>query len=329
MEVDTFLAQFATLSDEELKYKQLWLEHKLPSIPVGFDQKGNSIADITLWQSRFFLDDKRYFHIEKHGNYLPNYIHNHEFLEIEVVMRGLCVQEMNGNRFTLEEGDVIMISPSQYHAVSVYDDISVVINVLIPRYAFDSLFASFIKGENIFARYVASLGKTKMFAAGLYVHGCQELFPTVVSMYLEGDRSVELGKALISAFIARLALQEADQYQLIEVGSKSDARIGAILHYIQENPDKVSLKTLSYAFGLTSAYMSALIHKMTGSTFGALLTRRRMGMVLQLLEQEPAMTLSQIADAVGYESVQHLCRVFRRCYHLSPTEYRHHVIVMR
>lgn len=46
-------------------------------------------------------------------------------------------------------------------------------------------------------------------------------------------------------------------------------------------------------------------------------------------KQEPAMTLSQIADAVGYESVQHLCRVFRRCYHLSPSEYRHHVIAMR
>lgn len=80
---------------------------------------------------------------------------------------------------------------------------------------------------------------------------------------------------------------------------------------------------------LDSSSMSALIHKMTGSTFGALLTRRRMGIVLRLLEEEPAMTLSQIADAVGYESVQHLCRVFRRCYHLSPSEYRHHVIAMR
>ena len=321
--VEEFINQISRLGKEELAYKRLWEHHQVPDIPVRLHEGGGPIAVITLAEGQFFPDDRRCFHIEKHSNYLPFYIHNHEFLEIAVVMRGSCIQEMNGIQFMQEEGDAIMLPPFQYHAVSVCDDISVLLNVLIPRHAFASLCAPFEEQEGVFGRFLASLSSVrKKQMSALCIQGCKELFPVLMAMSQEGGRSSELDHAFLAQLLARLALQGEDRYRLVETKTRHDARIGAILHYIHENPEKVSLKTLSYAFGMTPAYMSFLIHKMTGSTFSDLLAKRRMELVLQLLDDQPEMTLSRIAEEVGYESVQHLCRIFRRCYHLSPTEYR-------
>ncbi len=320
--VDSFIDQLSLLSEEEREYKRLWEHNQSPPLPVFLNKEDDPIADITLRESHYFSDGRSFFHVEKHANYLPCYIHNHDFLEIEVVLRGRCLQEMDGKRFSLEEGDVIMVTPKQYHAVSVYDDATVLVNVLIPRHAFPPLFSPFASEKGEFSRYVSSLVRGKCGASALCLHGCGESFPSLVEAWQEGERSLALGQALISCFLARIALRKEEQVLLIAKDGKRDARMGAILHYIQENPDKVSLKTLSYAFSMTPAYMSALIHKNTGRNFSDLLSHRRMELVLQLLEEYPRMPLAKVAKEVGYESVQQLCRLFRKHYHLTPTQWK-------
>lgn len=320
MTVPQFLAQFDQLSTAENTYKKLWEQGKLPSAPLQFDPESNSITDINLEEKDYFSPAHVcYCRIEKHTNYLPAYIHRHEFLEIEVVLRGSCIQELEGRKFKMADGDVLWISPRHYHALSVFDDQAVVMNVLIPTWTFDELFQGDWEGKQ--GLFFSSLVKDSSIA-GLLLHLGQNLFQNIVDLAVEGPASRALGHALILAFIARVSLYGQEHVELIGDDERRNSRMSAILHYINSNPDKVSLKTLSYAFNLTSAYMSDLIHRSTGSTFRELLTRKKLSMVESFLLNRPDMKLSEIAKAVGYESVQQLGRVFKKNYHMTPIEFR-------
>ncbi len=51
--------------------------------------------------------------------------------------------------------------------------------------------------------------------------------------------------------------------------------------------------------------------------------RRRMDRACSLLQQSD-MPLNEIASAAGFNTAAHLCRLFRRHLHQTPTQYRHH-----
>ncbi|MCH3919962.1 MAG: hypothetical protein LKE39_05735 [Sphaerochaeta sp.] len=97
MEYSQFIAQFSVLNEEELAYEALWKQGKLPPFPSFIALSGSGLADITLGDRLFFpTDDGRDCHVEKHTRFLPSYIHDHQFLEMEFVMKGSCVQEVYG-----------------------------------------------------------------------------------------------------------------------------------------------------------------------------------------------------------------------------------------
>lgn len=80
--------------------------------------------------------DSRNVYISMHNRYTPAFLHRHNFFEIVFVYHGSCAQNIGANRKYFSDGDVIFIAPGVYHTMEVFQDDSIVFNILIQQKPF-------------------------------------------------------------------------------------------------------------------------------------------------------------------------------------------------
>ena len=95
-----------------------------------------------------------------------------------------------------------------------------------------------------------------------------------------------------------------------------------ICRYLDANYKfKFSVQSLEKEFYLSYKYMAACFKKETGKSMQQYHTSLRLNEAARLLKST-LMTVGEIAREVGYEDMLYFSRIFRRCFGLSPTEYR-------
>ena len=104
-------------------------------------------------------------------------------------------------------------------------------------------------------------------------------------------------------------------------GAGKDDRLVAIINYIQNNYQDVTLESLAAKFHLSEPYISKFIKDKSGKTFGEHVTYVRMKKAKVLLKNGN-MTVENIALAVGYQNVEHFNRQFKKMFDMTPVQYR-------
>jgi len=106
------------------------------------------------------------------------------------------------------------------------------------------------------------------------------------------------------------------------LGALRDRHIGLALGLIHKEPDKNwSVALLAHEVGLSRSAFASRFHQLVGLPPLSYLTRWRMHLAARFLEQE-ALTVSQTAERVGYESGAAFNKAFRRHYGVAPLAYR-------
>ena len=94
-----------------------------------------------------------------------------------------------------------------------------------------------------------------------------------------------------------------------------------IMNYMQANYATVTLEALSEYFFLSKPYISKYIREHSGSTFGENVKQIRMRKA-KMLWKNGNMKVENIAEAVGYQNVEHFNRLFKKAYGVTPVQYR-------
>jgi AraC-like DNA-binding protein len=96
-------------------------------------------------------------------------------------------------------------------------------------------------------------------------------------------------------------------------------------HFIQEHQsDDLSLGQVAKAVNTSTFYFCKMFKKATGVNFTDYLSRVRIEKAKNLL-LNPNLRISEIAYEVGFQSLTHFNRVFKKIVGQSPTEYRGHL----
>ena len=110
-----------------------------------------------------------------------------------------------------------------------------------------------------------------------------------------------------------------------EIGGRApvdDERISrAIAHLHRSYSQPVSVDEMAAHAHLSSSRFRRLFHQRTGFSPLEYLTRLRLNHASQLMA-ETALSIAEIARAVGYEDPLYFSRLFRRKMGVSPTEFR-------
>ncbi len=113
--------------------------------------------------------------------------------------------------------------------------------------------------------------------------------------------------------------------RVITAGKKNRSMrlMSEIREFIQRNyaDNNLSLSVLADKFNYSPAYLSLFFKEQMGNNFSDYLEEVRMNHAEDLL-MNSFMSVSEIAEAVGYNSANTFCRAFRRIYGMSPGQYR-------
>ena len=331
------------LNEDEKFYREYFraskknetLKHFLQSVDIDDARKRHLIIPELLPENisyqmnddeYFSSDDSRNVFISPHNRYTPAFTHRHAFFEIAYVYSGHCTQNIGTERVNFSEGDFIFIAPGIYHTMEVFDDSSIIFNILIRKGTFHQMFAPLAKGKDIQSRF---------FREGLYnSHKIEYL------SYHTGDSQKDFIRRIYREHLAND--EYSDQIQigmLIAMTAEIMRNFGgtmsysyscrdiqndegfAVLGYIQEHNGMLNLSDIAKHFGFSESHCSRLIQKTTGMNFNEWKRILRVRRAENML-QNTSMTVDEISSELGYENTETFIRLFRKVLHITPGNYR-------
>ena len=154
-------------------------------------------------------------------------------------------------------------------------------------------------------------------------HGSSSKAIAYVGITCEGKSywGVGMDEDIIKASIHALTVAVNKLPQIAQNDGAQDERLTAMLNFIQNNYQGVTLESMAAQFHLSEPYISKYIKDKSGKTFGEHVAHIRMKRAKTLLKNGN-MTVENIADVVGYPSVEHFNRTFKKCFDMTPLQYR-------
>ena len=346
-ELDGFLRKHSYLEDHYLKASQQNAAKRLPAPEILiFDP--NTLDSDTLKKHYFLVDHlpaairsqptnvplyrESFINLEFafscHCRFSETSSHQHDYIEMQYVYSGTCRQTINGETFTLNQGEFCLLDTNVTHSIEASDEGDIIVNLLmskhyldnnlLPRLSGHSLIASFcaqaIHQSSEHQRYVVFKSGTKGKIHQLMVGALCEYFDKseyaaeIVDSYL----------VLVFSELMKIVMRDTDHVHQAEL---SNNNISDILKFISAHCLDTSLKATAQEFRLSPTYLSATIKKLTGRNFRDILQDARLKRAAYLLKTTSLPT-SQIAEDVGYQNVSFFYRLFQKTYHLTPLAYR-------
>ena len=144
-----------------------------------------------------------------------------------------------------------------------------------------------------------------------------------VGITMRGKRywGVGIDEDIIRSSINALCVAVNHIDSIRETVVDKDERITRIMNFIQENYLDVNLDDLSKQFFLSKPYLSKYIKEKSGMTFGENVQKIRLKKASTLLKNGN-MKIEKVAESVGYPSVEHFNRQFKKKYGMTPVQYR-------
>ena len=120
----------------------------------------------------------------------------------------------------------------------------------------------------------------------------------------------------------RERLDEASAPVVAAAGEIDNPLISRAMDIIGKKTSTCTLASVSAELGVNSSHLSRLFKEKTGENFQSYLIRQKMNIAVSMLESRAGYRNSDIAEATGYSDVQNFCRIFTRCFGVSPQQYR-------
>lgn len=132
---------------------------------------------------------------------------------------------------------------------------------------------------------------------------------------------VGIDEDIIKSSIQALTVAVNQLEKVKGVKTVPDERFTEIMNYIQNHYLTVTLDELAGKFALSTPYLSKYIKEKSGLTFVENVKKIRMKKAKTLLKNSN-MTVERVAEQVGYPSVEHFNRLFKKEFQMTPVQYR-------
>ena len=243
----------------------------------------------------------------------PNWFniqHSHDFCEILYVAGGAGEAILEGKKFRLAPGDLVVVNPGTLHEERSDAKAPLRLIFLVIRdFAVPGLPAGCLSQEKY---RVLSCGEYR-YKMDIYLRELLQETSSQIEFYQE------ISQGLVSALLVLVM-------RLIRINPEDEAALSQECQKIKEYLDQnftspITLDSLSETVYISKHYLSHLFKEQTGVSPIKYLTSKRMEKACELLS-ETELPVSEVSKAVGYENPLYFSQVFKRIYGISPVKYR-------
>jgi|GEM_PF-755070 len=284
---------------------------------------------------RVFIREANMVPVEKdifttvHLPYIHAEMHSHDYFEINYVYSGSCTQEFDNESRQFHEGDLVIIAPNSPHRVCA-DGESLIICMNIRQSTFDRVFWQLFQGNDILSTFLSRTlyGKQTGNYLTFTIENSSEYQQLIQQIFDEStlidDFSNNMSISLVNIFFGKLMREFGDTIHLFDVNKTHSFNndFPIIIKYVHHNYATVSLSVLSQVFHYSEVYLSKMFKKNLDKNFASILQHLKLQHAKEYLEFTDC-RIANIAQLVGYDSVDHLSRTFKKAFQVSPSKYRY------
>lgn len=261
----------------------------------------------------------------KHFSYLNDQPHSHNYFEISYVFKGNCQLIFEKEHRTLNEGELCIVAPMSLHNIIVNDVNSIIITITIKKSTFDRAFFTLLSQKDLLSYFFRTIlyNQTSSNYLLFNTDNSADIKMIIKNLILENYKGdIYYNNCSISwanILFANILRNYSETIQFYNYDLDSDFSL--VLQYIQHNYRKLTLKSLAEHFHYSEAHLSTLIKKNTGLNLIALITKLKMSDAKDYLINTN-LSIEKISEYVGYNSVDHFSRTFKKYYESYPQQYR-------
>lgn len=267
------------------------------------------------------------FIIKKHSRFQDFPLHNHAWIELNYMYSGECSQLINGEVLHLKKGEVLLMNANTTHTIKPLDEDDILINIMIPKTYFSISFFNRFSSDSILTTFFIEAMNQGMIQDH-YLHFTSEkgsrlnyFFKELLCEYFDHSFSYrDISENLLSLIISELVNNYHKSYDS-SPKNESKQEIIPILRYIETRYLSISLDELAQNFDLNPNYLSNLLKKRTGYSFKQIVINQRLLTADRML-QSSYLSVTEIAQSVGFENINFFYKKFKEHYHMTPGEKR-------
>lgn len=292
-----------------------------------------SLNDLTAPIMRINIEDSSLIPLSKdifafkHLNHLKNSMHMHDCIEIDFVVKGKALLLFEKKQIPLMPGHVCIISPSSKHNIQVEND-TFIINIFIRNKILKNVLDITNQESDIISQFIYKIMINReshpnylLFETTNNQTTQEALKQLILESHIHQDKySSKIALSWFKIFMYNI-LRDFNSTSLYLPIEDTYKTLYAILNYIENNYDHISLSDLSKEFHYNEAYLSSLIKKTFNISFSSILTNIKMTHAKAYLLNTD-MKLDEISIKIGYNSVDHFIRTFTRLNGTTPGKYR-------
>jgi len=231
----------------------------------------------------------------------------HEDLELQLCTDGQGSVLLNGERYTMEKGDVIVVNSNVLHHTGT--DSSLVYTCLIIRADF--------------CRTIGADLRSLRFSPVIRDGALSSFIKEVILSHSAVDDPLRLAKTYAAATKLIIALAEGYSKAAEErtIDEKAFENVKSAIKYIRENyPRRIPLDDIARAVYSDKFALCRDFKKFTGQTIVEYTNRHRCQKAAILLSG--GQTVSEVASACGFESPSFFTKTFKKYMGALPSSYK-------
>ncbi|WP_105616505.1 AraC family transcriptional regulator [Vallitalea okinawensis] len=261
------------------------------------------------------------FSIDKH--YVNVALHNHDYYELIFVYSGQIETKIDDEVVQLQAGDICILNKKAYHSVRSEGLSNISFNAIITDSIRQELLMVMPDDHPFKDFYSGNIHKKN------YIHFQTHKFEKVSSIVKRMMEEYTLDKMgsemnVLGLFYQLgtelLRIYPITQGIFIDPG-KEDLSIHRIIKYMQQNYQHATIKNVSTYFHFNPNYLSRLVKKETGKNFSSILQEIKLDKAKILLEYTEK-SIEEIAFEIGYSSISHFYKIFKKHEGITPIEYK-------
>ena len=249
--------------------------------------------------------------------------HNHEFYEINYVLKGNCINLVEDETFVMHEGSFILMHPNAHHTLFSTGDCDAK-NILISREWFENLLCKYSFTNSPMTEFVKYSRTDEFYKYVMSDTKQPELQKAVRNMLKTNDCDDEFKYLLLEAdmiHILCLIFSQGENLSLSASRGKNTDATRSLIKYITNHYNDVTLDELAKAAGYSKTHICRLLKNDVGKGYAEILTDIRLTYAKSHLINTSE-NIRHIANLIGFDSVEYFQRLFRKKFGITPGEYR-------
>lgn len=240
--------------------------------------------------------------------------HCHSFCEIIFISDGQGAVTVDGKRYEVHKGDVVIYNPEvPHHEESSQEEPMELLFMALDHIALPDLPPNHLMPSHYRCVYHAGIYQNVFYTS--YQQMIVE-FEREEELYIEIAQ--EFSRTLLM-YILRIISQQERHAKLLHKSNKITDRA---VDYIREHfRESITLEDVAAGCYVDKFYLSHLFARHEGMSVGKYILMLRVDESMKLL-RETNMSVQAIAELVGFEDMSYFCRMFKKAVTMTPLQYR-------